>query len=406
MPRAARWTSGWLPDVLLMTTRYPIVLLALAAFASMAVQRICDAMLPELSRDFGVELATAAQVVSVFAVFYGGAQFLHGPLGDHYGKFRVVTWAVLACGGANLLAALAQDLQSLLIARVLAAVAAAAIIPLSLAWIGDRVDYANRQLTLARFGLGVSLGITGGQLAGGLLTDTLGWRWAFVALAVLMGLVGLMLWITDRNQIISSAAGATVNGSLASSFGSVLGSGWSLLVLAVTFVEGAMGFGVSALWATHLHKSLGVSLAAAGTLAAMFGVGGMLYMLAAGKLIHYLGERGLVLAGGGLFAAGVIVLGQTPGLLRAPFASALAGAGFFMFHNTLQVHATQMAPQARGTSLALFASALFLGQSAGVTLGAESLRWIGANHVIALSGGIMLLAAVSFAWALGVRKAQ
>ena len=37
-----------------------------------------------------------------------------------------------------------------------------------------------------------------------------------------------------------------------------------------------------------------------------------------------------------------------------------------MLHNTLQTNATQMTPQARGTAVAIFSSALYLGQTAGV----------------------------------------
>lgn len=39
-----------------------------------------------------------------------------------------------------------------------------------------------------------------------------------------------------------------------------------------------------------------------------------------------------------------------------------------MLHNTLQTQATQMAPQARGAAVALFASVLFIGQSMGVSV--------------------------------------
>ena len=39
-----------------------------------------------------------------------------------------------------------------------------------------------------------------------------------------------------------------------------------------------------------------------------------------------------------------------------------------MLHNTLQTEGTQMSPEARGTSVALFASMYFLGQTAGVAL--------------------------------------
>ena len=40
------------------------------------------------------------------------------------------------------------------------------------------------------------------------------------------------------------------------------------------------------------------------------------------------------------------------------------GLGFYMLHNTLQTNATQMSPEARGTAVALFSSALYLGQTA------------------------------------------
>jgi len=75
-------------------------------------------------------------------------------------------------------------------------------------------------------------------------------------------------------------------------------------------------------------------------------------------------------------------------LLTLP-ASLLAGLGFFMFHNTLQVLATQMFPPERGTCMALFAGLLFTGQSVGVLLAAVLLAWIGSAWVLAL-GGLML----------------
>ena len=77
--------------------------------------------------------------------------------------------------------------------------------------------------------------------------------------------------------------------------------------------------------------------------------------------------------------------------LIATFACPLAGLGFYMLHNTLQVNATQMVPAQRGSSLALFAAVLFLGQAAGVTLAGHSAERFGTAPVI-FSAGLMLLA--------------
>jgi predicted MFS family arabinose efflux permease len=369
----------------------------------MAAQRLCDAMLPQLAREFRVSLAEAAQVVSVFAIVYGLCQLVYGPLGDRLGKFRIVTAATLFCSVGSLLAVGAQGLGALVGARVLVALGAAAIIPLSLAWIGDAVDYAQRQATLARVGLGTTLGITGGQLLGGLFTDTLGWRWAFGFMALLFGAVGLLLAQDARRQ--RRAAGVRAAEPLEGRTGfmqqawQIVSGPWSRVVLLVALIEGASGFGVLAIWASHLHHELGLSLALAGTVVALFGLGGMAYMALARWLIPRLGEHGLARSGVLLLGLASLVIAFTPLWWLAVPASPLAGFGFFMFHNTMQTHATQMAPAARGTAVALFAASLFMGQSLGVLAAAALATWLGTTAVIALGSAVL----VSIGWYFAAR---
>jgi len=386
-----------------------VLLLSFATFSSMAAQRLCDAMLPELAREFRVTLAEAAQVVSVFAIVYGLCQLVYGPLGDRLGKFRVVAAATLFCALGSLLAVFAQGLGALVGARVLVALGAAAIIPLSLAWIGDTVDYGLRQATLARVGLGTTLGITGGQLLGGVFTDTLGWRWAFGFMALLFGAVGLLLWHDARRQRreggqLPPAAGG--GGGFARQAWQIVCGSWSRVVLVVALIEGASGFGVLAIWAAHLHQVLGLSLALAGTVVALFGLGGMAYMAVARWLIPRLGEHGLARSGVLLLGLASLVMAWTPWWWLAWPASPLAGFGFFMFHNTMQANATQMAPAARGTAVALFAAFLFLGQSLGVLAAAALAGWLGTAAVIALGCAVLVATGLYFAARLRQRHAQ
>lgn len=401
-------TSG--PSALSLSTRRSVLLLSFATFASMAAQRLCDAMLPELSRVFSVTLAEAAQVISVFAVVYGLCQLFYGPLGDRLGKFRIVTWATLGCSVGSVLAVFAASLDMLVLARMLVALGAAAIIPLSLAWIGDAVSYEQRQETLARVGLGTTLGITGGQLIGGLFTDTLGWRWAFAFMTGLFGVVGLLLWRDGRRQR-REAANLNHNpvpevrpGFVQQALQIVTGR-WSRVVLTVALVEGASGFGVLAIWASHLHHELGLSLAASGAVVALFGLGGMVYMAAARYLIPRLGEHGLARTGVVLLGLASLVIAFTPVWWPSAPASLLAGFGFFMFHNTMQTNATQMAPAARGTAVSLFASALFMGQSIGVLLAAALVGLLGSTAVIALGSGMLVAVGLYFSVALRRRHA-
>jgi predicted MFS family arabinose efflux permease len=67
------------------------------------------------------------------------------------------------------------------------------------------------------------------------------------------------------------------------------------------------------------------------------------------------------------------------------------GLGFYMMHNTLQTHATQMAPERRGAAVASFASCFFLGQSLGVGVCGLLVGRLGTSWVIA-AGAVGVLA--------------
>jgi YNFM family putative membrane transporter len=388
-------------------TRRSIFLLSLATFSSMTAQRICDAMLPELSRVFAVSLAQAAQVVSLFAVVYGLSQLIYGPLGDRLGKFRIVTYATLWGSVGSVVAIFATSLDMLLVARVMVALGAGAIIPLSMAWTGDAAPPDQLQETLARIGLGTTLGIVGGQLMGGVLTDTLGWRWAFGFMALLFGSVGLLLLRDWRRQQAVPAASA--NHPLARpAFGTqartILSDPWSRRVLLTGLVEGAVGFGVLAIWASHLHAVASLSLSMAGAIVALFGIGGMVYMAVARQLIRRLGQSGLVLLGVGLLGLSTLLVGFVPYWPVSAPACLMGGFGFFMFHNVIQANVTQMAPGARGMAVSFFSSSVFMGQSLGVSLAASLIGRLGSGVVIALGGLTMVLLGVFFARALRRRN--
>jgi predicted MFS family arabinose efflux permease len=390
------------------STRRSILLLSFATFSSMTSQRICDAMLPELSREFTVSLGRAAQVISVFAVVYGLSQLFYGPLGDRIGKYRVVTFATLACALGSGVCAFAGSLDALVVARMLVAAGAAAIIPLSMAWVGDSVATEQLQETLARLGLGSTFGIVGGQLLGGFLTDAVGWRWAFGFMAVLFGCVGTLLYFNWRKQPPMSASGGHAvsagNTSFLRQSLSMLTTPWPRTVLAVALLEGAAGFGVLAIWASHLHTTHQLSLSMAGSIVALFGLGGVLYMSVARHLIHRFGQVGLCLMGGSLVGISELVLGLAPDWYWSIPAGLFGGFGFFMFHNTMQANATQMTPKTRGTAVSLFACALFIGQSLGVMAAAALIAPLGSGVVVALGGGTITALGAYFAYALRRRE--
>jgi MFS transporter, YNFM family, putative membrane transport protein len=68
-----------------------------------------------------------------------------------------------------------------------------------------------------------------------------------------------------------------------------------------------------------------------------------------------------------------------------------------MLHNTLQTNATQMTPQARGTAVALFSAAVYLGQTAGVALAAPIVDRAGAAPLFVIVAVLLPLLGMWFA---------
>jgi MFS family permease len=184
---------------------------------------------------------------------------------------------------------------------------------------------------------------------------------------------------------------------MAAGLGEVLRLPWSRVVLLAVAVEGMFLLGPMAFIPTYLHHRHGISLAAAGAVAAVYAVGGLAYALSARRIVARLGERRMVLWGGILMGVGFLSWWLLPGWGAAGAASLVVGFGTYLFHNTLQTHATQMAPAVRGTAVALFAFCLFFGQAIGVSLAGWAVDRFGFAPMLVASAIALPLAGAAFA---------
>lgn len=383
-----------------------IASLALAAMASGISMRVTDALLPRLAGEFSVSLGEASQVITAFAVAYGLAQLVFGPLGDRYGKYRVIALACAASACTSVLCALAPSHAALMGARLLAGMTAAAVIPLSMAWIGDTVPYAQRQPVLARFLIGQILGFATGVWIGGYAAEHLDWRTPFYGIAAFFLFAALVLQAVRRTLPAQAVRAAAAQGNAATrmvgEFAAVGASPWARAVLTTVFLEGAVLYGPFAFVASHLHLRFGLPMSTVGLLVMFFALGGLAFALLSQLLVRHLGEQAMVRGGAGLMAASLLAVAHGLQWWWAIPACTLMGAGFYMMHNTLQLNATQMAPQRRGAAVAAFASCFFLGQSAGVGVAGLLVGRAGTSAVIS-SGALAMLAV---AWNFNRQRAR
>jgi predicted MFS family arabinose efflux permease len=302
-------------------------------------------------------------------------------MADRFGKYRTVAIASVLAALLVTLCGTASSLPQLALARLATGAVAGWVIPVSMAYLGDVTPADRLQPILARYASGYILGQLFGQAMGGVLGDLFGWRNVFFALGGMFALaaVGLIFELIVNPKTRERGREASDRRGFVADYAAVLSNPFSRIILIMAFIEAALAWGAFAYIGANLHVRFGLSLTLIGLTVACFGVGGLIYAGLVRFLVYRFGQAGLTVMGGFLITAAYIVLAFQPTWWLAPIAVTAIGLGFYMFHNTLQTKATQMTPEARGTAVAIFSSALYFGQTAGVGVGALVIDRIGAT---------------------------
>ncbi len=370
--------------------------LGLTAFASAMTARITDPLVAEISAEFATPVATTALLASVYALPFALVQPFLGPIGDALGKRRIIMAAqgffavlVMAC-------AFAPDFATLATLRALSGAAGGGTFPLMLALIGDEVPMARRQVAIGRFMLFSILGQISGGAAAALLEPWVGWR-GVIGVA---GALALLAWVV---LVAARRAGEPLRpfrpAAAIARYGQLLRMPQARGLYAAVAINGGLALGISPYIAPLLlDRGLG-GTQEAGLVLAAFGVGGLVFTLAVGRLLALDGQRGLLRMGGAAALAGLVLLPLAGGLPVLLLAGLLMGLGFIMVHNTIQVRASELAPDARGAAMALHAFGFFTGQFLGPLLYGSTLPLLGMGLTCGIAGVILAV----LAWRLAMR---
>jgi len=326
-------------------------------------------------------------------------QLILGPVGDAIGKTRLIRISLTVLTVALTLSAMAPGYGSVLAARALAGAFAGGIIPASMALIGDRVAYAERQFSISRFLVAVISGQLAGSAISGALAEIAGWRAVFGVSAVVAGLALIMALVFLKGE---DARGELSLAGAIARYRTVLQNPRSLLVFATVLGEGILIFGVFPFVAPMLVHHGASGAMEAGIAISCFAVGGILYSMVVRRLVAGLGQWGMMRVGG--LVAGLAYISVAAPLHWTLIAGVfvVAGFGFYMLHNTMQTQATELAPAARGSALALFASCFFMGQGIGPILGGPISHVFGFGALFILTG--LLTIALGTGAALAIRS--
>jgi DHA2 family multidrug resistance protein len=146
--------------------------------------------------------ASADQINWVLTSYIVAAAIMTQPsafLARRFGRKRVLLSAIGGFVIASILCGLAQSLGQIILFRLLQGLAGAALVPLSQGIILDSYSVEERGSAMALFGVSVMVGPVLGPVLGGWLTDHLTWRWVFfINLPIgILAFVGLLKYVSE-----------------------------------------------------------------------------------------------------------------------------------------------------------------------------------------------------------------
>jgi len=141
---------------------------------------VVNAALPAISRDLHANLGDLQWVLTGYLLTLGSLLVLGGSLGDRYGRRKIFVIGLVGFAATSLLCAIAPDTGSLIAARCAQGVAAALLVPNSLAMVSASFATEDRGRAIGAWsGLG-GIATALGPFLGGYLIDSVSWRWVFV----------------------------------------------------------------------------------------------------------------------------------------------------------------------------------------------------------------------------------
>jgi len=334
----------------------------------MADNWVVSPILPAISENIGVAIERGGLLITAYMIPFGIFQIVFGPLADRHGKKQVIMFSIILFTVATGLCSLGFGLTDLAIYRALTGIFAAAVMPISLALIGDIFPVEQRQGAIGTF-MGISfLGQGLSMVTGGAIAYFLNWRGVF-AIYALLSVIPMVMLIKNYKHLPDTKH---ADSKFIAPYMKLLADPKSLFTYILVLLEGLFIIGSFSYLGAFIARTHHFNYLTIGIIMTAFGfmtvVGGRL----SGKLVPKIGAR-KILTLGLIFATLadflVYFFGRNLGGLVVGIG--LLGIGFIFTHSTLLTRATEFALKARGAAMSLVAFCFMGGGGLGTAIGGK-----------------------------------
>jgi YNFM family putative membrane transporter len=350
-----------------------------------------QALLPELSREFGVGPAEISTMITAATLAIALTAPFTGAIADVLRRKRLITAAMFAAAVPTVMVALSNDVHSIVVWRFIQGLMLPPIFTVALAYVGDEWPPAQVAGVAGIYVAGSSIGGFCGRLIPGVLSGPIGWRAAFLVLAAI-SLIGAIVVVMalPRERRFRRSEGFIASGR------QMLRHIRNPQLIAIY----AVGFGVLFNFiAVFTYVSFHLAAAPYDFTPAKLGLlfvtylAGILCAPMTGWAVTRFGRRRFILALMAIWAAGLALL------LAAPVALIVLGlvlcAGCGMLCQAVSTgYVTATAHEGRSSAVGLYVSSFYVGGSVGGLVPGLAWSIAGWPGVVALTAAVLAIIAV------------
>ena len=370
---------------------------SLAGFCTFVNLYMPQALLPSLARDFGVGAAEISTIITASTLAIALTAPFTGALADVLGRKRIITFAMVALVVPTLMVAFAGSVGGLIFWRFLQGLLLPPIFAVIVAYIGDEWPPAEVPAIAGLYVAGSSLGGFAGRFVTGILADVVGWRGAFLAIAVItLTSAAATAWLLPRERKFVRSVG--LSASLRQMVRH-LGNRQLIAIYAVGF--GVLFNFVAIFTYVSFHLAAPPYNFSASLLGAIFltYLGGTIATPLAGRGVSRFGRRGFMMVTIAIWTAGAL-LTLAPPLPAIIVGLTLAAACGMLAQAISTGIVTATAKEGRSSAVGLYVTSFYIGGGAGALL--PGLAWNSGGWPAAVAMVIAMLVImaliVTLAW--------
>jgi len=370
---------------------------AIAGFAAFVNLYSPQALLPELSREFGVGAGEISGLMTASTAAIALSAPFTGALADVVGRKRLITAAMFAIALPTVIMTFSASVAELAVWRFVQGLLLPPIFTVTVAYIGDEWPPGDVARVAGLYVSGASIGGFSGRFLSGILSDVLGWRHAFQIIALLTLVAAGIVAATLRRERRFVASGG-----LLMSLRSMLRHLRDRRLVATY----AIGFGVLFNFiATFTYISFHLAAPPYSFSPTLLGMLFLTYLVSSpivpwtGRAIALFGRRPFVLGTIAVWIVGVLLLlaPSVPIVIAGLTLCAVCG----MLCQTISTgYVTMTAKEGRSSAVGLYATVFYIGGSAGAFLTGIAWATAGWNGCVALIVAMQAIMAiiVAAAW--------